>query len=177
MNDNNEYTASQTPPLGVAVSLVERGWGVLLATSSDFPVILEIQKKAFLSEAELYQNFNIQPLTQTLSEMEDECKEKVVLKAVIDGQIVGSIRANAHENGCWVNKLIVLPEFQRRGIGEKLLREIEVYFPNAEKFTLATGAYSESNIRLYQKVGYKIVGRTTFEGGVEAVMLEKTSHP
>jgi ribosomal protein S18 acetylase RimI-like enzyme len=140
---------------------------------SDLPEILAIQKKAFRSEAELYQNFNIEPLTQTLSELEEECREKVVLKAVIDGKIVGSIRANTYEEGCWVNKLIVLPEFQRRGIGEKLLREIENYFPEAIKFTLGTGANSESNIRLYTKVGYHIVGRTTFEGGVEAVIMEK----
>jgi ribosomal protein S18 acetylase RimI-like enzyme len=143
------------------------------ASTSDFAEILEIQKKAFLSEAEFYQNYNIQPLTQTLDEMVEECKEKVVLKAVIDEKIVGSIRANTLENGCWVNKLVVLPEFQRQGIGEKLLREIENYFLNAEKFTLATGAKSLSNIRLYEKVGYKIIGYEKFHDGVEAVMMEK----
>jgi len=143
------------------------------ASTSYFAEILDIQKKAFLSEAEFYQNFNIQPLTQTLDEMVEECNEKVVLKAVIDEKIVGSIRANAHENGCLVNKLVVLPEYQRQGIGEKLLHEIENYFPEAEKFTLATGAKSQSNIRLYEKVGYKIIGYETFHDGVEAVMMEK----
>jgi ribosomal protein S18 acetylase RimI-like enzyme len=166
---NTKYTKTQAPPLG--------GWGVMVAVSSDFPSILEIQKKAFLSEAEFYQNYNIQPLTQTLCEMEEECKDKVVLKAVIDNKIAGSIRANAYEKGCWVNKLIVLPEFQRQGIGEKLLREIEKYFPFAEKFTLATGAKSQSNIRLYEKVGYKIIGYETFHDGVEAVMMEKKKQP
>lgn len=145
------------------------------ASSSDFAKILEIQKEAFLSEAELYQNFNIQPLTQTLEEMQEECKDKVVLKAVVGEKIVGSIRANSYEEGCWLNKLIVLPDYQKRGIGEKLLREIETYFSEAGKFTLGTGANSESNIRLYQKVGYKIVSTTTFDGGIEAVMMEKTT--
>jgi ribosomal protein S18 acetylase RimI-like enzyme len=170
MNVKSKYAENLAPPLG--------GWGVFIANSSDFPSILEIQKKAFLSEAEFYQNYNIQPLTQTLDEMVEECNEKVVLKAMIDEKIVGSIRANVHEKDCWVNKLVVLPEFQRQGIGEKLLREIENYFQDAEKFTLGTGANSESNIRLYQKVGYQIVGRSTFEGGVEAVMMEKRPcHP
>jgi len=149
------------------------------ASKLDFPEILEIQKKAFLSEAELYQNYQIQPLIQTLSDMKEECKEKIVLKAVIDGKIVGSIRANAHVKGGWVNKLVVLPEFQQRGIGEKLLREIENYFPTVDKFTLATGSKSASNIRLYEKVGYKIDRQETFHDGVEAVVMEKgkvTSH-
>lgn len=97
---------------------------MVCASVSDFPEILEIQKKAFYSEAEFYQNYQIQPLTQTLEEMIEECKDKVVLKAVFDEKIVGSVRANAYENDCWVNKLVVLPAFQRQGIGEKLLREI-----------------------------------------------------
>lgn len=146
---------------------------IACASVSDFPEILEIQKKAFYSEAEFYQNYQIQPLTQTLEEMIEECKDKVVLKAVFDEKIVGSVRANAYENGCWVNKLVVLPAFQRQGIGGKLLREIENYFPKADKFTLATGARSQSNIRLYEKVGYKTIRKETFHDGVEAVVMEK----
>jgi GNAT superfamily N-acetyltransferase len=153
------------------------GVGIMLAQIADITEILKVQKEAFRSEAELYQNFNIQPLTQTLSEMVEECREKVVLKAVINGKIVGSIRANIHKNGCWVNKLVVLPDFQKKGIGEKLLREIEFFFPDAGKFTLATGARSQTNIRLYEKVGYKIIGHETFHDGVEAVMMEKTPCP
>lgn len=144
-----------------------------LAKESDFEEILRIQKTAFISEAEIYHNYNIQPLTQTLEEMVEECREKNVLKAVVEGSIVGSVRANWYEKACWLNKLIVSPLYQRKGIGEKLLREIEKYFPEAERFILATGLYSESNIRLYTKVGYEIVGYETFHDGVEAVLMEK----
>jgi len=178
MDDKNNNIDAQNPPfrgLGGSQAPPLGGWGIFIASSSDFAEILEIQKKAFYSEAVLYQNFNIQPLSQTLEEMQEECKDKVVLKAVVEGKIVGSIRANAHEDGCWLNKLIVLPDYQKRGIGEKLLREVEKYFPEAKKSTLGTGANSESNIRLYQKVGYQIVSTTTFEGGIEAVMMEKTN--
>ena len=169
MNDIIKISQHDSPPMeGLGV-------GIFLALQEDFAEIFEIQKKAFHSEAEPYQNFNIQPLTQTLEEMQEECKEKVVLKAVVGEKIVGSIRANAYEEGCWLNKLIVLPDYQKRGIGERLLREIETYFPEARKFTLGTGANSESNIRLYQKVGYQIVNTTTFDGGIEAVMMEKTT--
>jgi ribosomal protein S18 acetylase RimI-like enzyme len=171
MNEDYANALHNSPPLeGLGV-------GIMLAQIADFAEILNVQKEAFRSEAELYQNFNIQPLTQTLSEMVEECREKVVLKAVINGKIVGSIRANIHKNGCWVNKLFVLPDFQKKGIGEKLLREIEKCFPDAEKFTLATGARSQSNIRLYEKVGYKVIRYETFHDGVEAVMMEKKVNP
>lgn len=56
------------------------GWGVMLAKTSDYAKILEIQKNAFHSEAVLYNIFNIQPITQTLDEITEECKDKVFLK-------------------------------------------------------------------------------------------------
>jgi len=146
---------------------------IVQASNTDFAEILAIQKKAFRSEAEFYENFNIQPLTQTLEEMEVECGGKIVLKALADGQIVGSIRANVSDNICFVNKLVVLPKFQKKGIGKNLLQEIENYFTGIEKFILQTGALSESNIGLYIKAGYQITARSMFEGGVEAVVMEK----
>lgn len=172
MDNINKYTTHDSHPgKGFVV-------GIIPASKKDYSVILEIQKKAFRSEAELYQNFNIQPLIQTLDEMEEECRKKTVLKAIVDGKIVGSIRANIHEKVCWVNKLVVLPDFQRKGIGKKLLTGIETYFPDAIKFTLATGTKSESNIRLYKKVGYEVTGYETFHDGVEAVVMEKgNGHP
>lgn len=166
MNENNNNSLLQTPSL-------EGQSGIFIACDDDFAEILEIQKKAFHSEGILYQNFNIQPLTQTLEEMQEECKDKIVLKAVNDGKIVGSIRANAFKGVCWLNKLVVLPEYQRKGIGEKLLGKIETYFSNIGKYTLATGAKSISNIRLYEKGGYKIVSKENFSDGIEAVIMEK----
>jgi indole-3-glycerol phosphate synthase len=146
---------------------------IQIAHRTDFPEILEIQKKAFLLEAEFYNNFNIQPLTQTLQEMEEECKEKIVLKAVCEGNIVGSVRAGLNNGDYWINKLVVLPFYQKRGIGEALLRQIEIFFPHADCFKLATGEQSESNIRLYSRVGYRITGKSSFAGGVNAVDMEK----
>ncbi|HOO85355.1 MAG TPA: GNAT family N-acetyltransferase [Prolixibacteraceae bacterium] len=157
--------------------MINAPFHITRTSSADFAEIMEIQKKAFLSEAELYHNFNIQPLTQTLEDMIEECKDKVVLKAVIDGKIVGSVRAKLDEDNCWVNKLIVLPEYQRKGIGKSLLFNIETFFPRAKKFILATGSNSKSNIKLYEKIGYKIVSKENFSDGVEAVIMEKLAYP
>lgn len=177
MNDNNNKVDTNNTPLvglGLFPTPTEGlGLDISVADEANYAEILEIQKKAFYSEALLYQNFNIQPLTQTLEEMQEECKEKVVLKAIVDGKIAGSIRANVFDGVCWLNKLVVLPEYQRRGIGEKLLCEIETYFLKTEKFILVTGAKSESNIRLYQKVGYQIIRKETFCDGVEMVVMKK----
>ncbi len=143
------------------------------ADINDLHKILELQKLAFIQEARLYDNFNIQPLTQTFEEIGTEFETKVFLKVETDSAIVGSVRANVNENDCWVNKLMVHPDFQGRGIGRALLLEVERYFPHIKRFRLATGARSKNNIRLYEKAGYNIVKYDTFHDGVEAVFLEK----
>ena len=78
------------------------------AVSSDLPKILEVQKQAFYSEAVFYNDFNIQPMRQTLEEISEEFKNKVFLKASIDGRIVGSVRASRsleNEKTCFIEKL------------------------------------------------------------------------
>jgi len=140
----------------------------------DLHKILELQKIAFLQEARLYNNFDIQPLNQTMEEIESEFKTKTILKAEVSSRIVGSVRANISENDCWVNKLMVHPDYQGQGIGKALLQEIEKYFPQIKKFKLGTGAKSKYNIRLYEKAGYRVVKYDKFHDGVEAVFMEKT---
>ncbi|MBN2610283.1 MAG: GNAT family N-acetyltransferase [Bacteroidales bacterium] len=143
------------------------------ATRSDLPEILQLQKEAFLQEAQLYNNLNIQPLTQTTEEIETEYQTKVFLKALAGSAIVGSVRANLDGAACWVNKLMVHPLFQKRGIGKALLLEIEKYFTESEKFLLGTGAKSTNNIRLYESAGYRILKYDKFHDGVDAVFMEK----
>ena len=148
---------------------------IIRAQREDLPEILQLQKLAFIKEAQLYNNFNIQPLTQSLEEIEVEYEDKIVLKAEIDSNIVGSIRANMDGDDCWVTKLMVHPDFRKRGIGRGLMLEIEKYFPEAKKFKLGTGARSKNNIGLYESIGYKVVKYDRFHDGVEAVFMEKTT--
>ena len=88
------------------------------AAAPDLPEILTLQKLAYQSEAELYHDFSIPPLTQTREEIEEEFRQKVFLKAVSGGKIVGSVRAEAQGETCYIGRLIVLPEYQNRGIGK-----------------------------------------------------------
>lgn len=147
------------------------------AKQEDLQQILNLQKLAFIREAKLHNNFNIQPMVQTLDEIKGEFNSKIFLKIEIDSKIIGSVRANMDGADCWVNKLIVHPDFQCRGIGTLLLIEIEKYFPDAKKFILATSSKSLGNIRLYEKAGYIIVKKENLHDGIEGVFMEKVIAP
>lgn len=158
--------ADPSPTAGTVVI----GW----ATVQDAAEILDLQKVAYQSEAAIYGDDAVPPLMQTLEEMQGDLQEKTVLKAVIDGQIVGSVRAYPEGGTCHIGRLIVAPEYQNRGIGTRLMNEIEGLFGQAQRFELFTGHRSERNLYLYQKLGYRICRQQELSGALTLVFLEKS---
>lgn len=125
------------------------------AVTDDAEEILSLQKLAYQSEAEIYDDFTIPPLTQTLEEIKKDFESQIFLKAVTDGRIIGSVRAFVKEGTCYVGRLIVHPDFQNEGIGTQLMDRIEEVFKGAQRFEIFTGHKSERNLYLYEKIGYK----------------------
>jgi len=139
----------------------------------DAEAILNLQKLAYLSEAEIYNNKSIPPLTQTLDEIRAEFDHQIFLKAFIDERMVGSVRAYQTEGTCHIGRLVVHPEFQNRGIGSRLMNAIEAIFEKTKRFQLFTGDNSERNLYLYQKLGYKEFRRQKFQENLVLVYLQK----
>ena len=146
---------------------------VLRATADDASEILALQKLAYQSEAELYGVYDIPPLTQTLAEMEADLERQVVLKIVQEDHIVGSVRAHEKEGACHICRLIVHPNHQNRGLGTRLLHEIEAVFPQVERYELFTGHKSERNLYLYGKLGYREFRREPVHEALVIVYLVK----
>ncbi len=146
---------------------------VMVATVRDCAAILDLQKVAYQTEAERYQDWNLPPLRQSLDDIQAEHTRSRFLKAVIDERIIGSVRAYEHEGSCYVGRLIVHPDYRHRGLGTRLLLEIENCFPNARRFELFTGSQSADNLRLYTRLGYREFKRDFLHPRIELVFLEK----
>jgi len=145
---------------------------IMKAEKADATKILRVQYAAYQSEAALYNDYSIQPLMQTVEQITDEICDGVVLKAVNDGRIIGSVRAREKENTIYIGKLIVLPEYQNLGIGKSLLRAIEDAF-RGKRYELFTGEKSEKNIILYEKCGYIRLKKEEVDQGLVHIYLEK----
>ncbi len=146
---------------------------ILPATRPDLPAILSLQSLAYQSEAILLQNFSIPPLRQTLAELEAEFESRIILKAVENGEIIGSVRARQENGTAYIGKLIVHPAHQRKGIGTQLLYAIEQAAP-ASRYELFTSNKSEKNIRLYERVGYHRFMEKQVSHDLSFVFLEKS---
>ena len=147
------------------------------ATISDAEEILSLQKLAYQSEAEIYNDFSIPPLVQTSESIRKDFEDQFFLKAMMDKRMIGSVRAFIKEGTCYIGRLIVHPDFQNQGIGTKLMVEIEKIFSTCQRFELFTGARSERNLYLYQKLGYKIFKTAKVTDQTTIVYLEKKIDP
>jgi ribosomal protein S18 acetylase RimI-like enzyme len=147
------------------------------ATEQDAEQILKLQYLCYQSEAALYGDYGIEPLTQPLDSLRAELADGTVLVARLGDEVVASVRGVVDPDGtARINKLIVHPRMQRHGIGARLLRAAETALAEergAKRFQLHTGHRSDGNLRLYRRVGYETVGTSQGNDGVPMIVLEK----
>jgi len=125
------------------------------ATIQDAAEILRLQKRAFRIEAERYNDNTLPPLLQTLEDTKADFEHGRFLKATLKGKIIGSVKAYAKDGTCHIGRLVVHPDYQRRGIGSQLMHAIEGTFEDADRFELFTAHRSTPALELYQAMGYQ----------------------
>ena len=87
--------------------------------------------------------------------------------------IVGSVRGSIEKGTAYIRRLIVIPEYQNKGIGKRLMQAIEQHFKSANRYELFTGHKSTRNLHLYQKLGYYEFKRMPINDSLTMVFLEK----
>ncbi|MAM87251.1 MAG: GNAT family N-acetyltransferase [unclassified Hahellaceae] len=125
------------------------------ANLSDVPDLIELQYRAYQSEAALHDDWSIPPLSETAYDMGLAFTENYFTKVIQDGRIVGSGRAKLADGQCFISKMAVEPELRGRGIGSCILRHLESRFTAVREFTLFTGEKSERNLKMYKNRGYR----------------------
>ncbi|OII64162.1 GNAT family N-acetyltransferase [Streptomyces sp. CC53] len=156
---------------------------ITAASAQDVEQILKLQYLCYQSEAELYGDYTIEPLTQTLDELRAELRRGHALVARLGNEVVASVRGEVDDAGtARIAKLIVHPRMRRHGLGGRLLDAIEQHFATApadgavaKRFRLFTGHRSEGNLNLYRKKGYEAVSREQTGPRLTLVTLEKAA--
>jgi predicted N-acetyltransferase YhbS len=147
---------------------------ILVANEGDLEAILNLQKECYQTEAELHNEYNIPPLTQTIEEIKKEMEQGTLfLKGMINGQLIGSVRGNSNKETTFIGRLIVDSQFQNQKIGQTLMKEIETQLNDCNRYELFTGFKSEKNLKLYQKLGYREFKRQLVNQNLTLVYLEK----
>lgn len=144
------------------------------STRTDLPEVLALQKQCYQLEAAIYSDYRIQPLIQTLDELYEEIEcGTVCFVACREHTVIGSVRGYVKGTTGYINKLMVTPEYQNRGIGKQLMQQIEMQLRPVSRYELFTGSRSEKNLSLYQKLGYTVFREQPVHDRLTLVFLHK----
>ena len=149
---------------------------ISLAKEQDLQEILLLQKEAYRQEAEIYDDYQIPTLTQTIESIQEEWQQGLILKATVKNEIIGSVRGYVNHKTCFIGRVVVKPGFQNKGIGKLLMKAIENSFNKVEQFELFTGYRSEKNLFIYKKLGYSEFKSEQINEKLNLIFLRKTNN-
>ncbi|WP_396445735.1 GNAT family N-acetyltransferase [Actinomadura sp.] len=149
------------------------------AVPGDAGELLTVQRAAYVAEAQLYGDPFLPPLVESAEQLRKVLEtDAVVLKAVLGGRLVGAVRAQFSDHTCLVGRLVVVPDLQGRGIGRRLLAALEAEVAGrVDACVLFTGHLSESNLRLYRRLGYSETHRERVAAHLTLVHMRKPLVP
>jgi GNAT superfamily N-acetyltransferase len=144
-------------------------------TPEDAGELLTLQRAAFVTEAQLYDDPGLPALVETLPELLSALERGPALVARSGTRVVGSVRTRIEDGVLHVGRLVVAPDQQGRGIGTALLAAVErAAGPGVHTAALFTGHRSAGNLRLYARAGYVEERRERVDDDLTLMHLAKS---
>jgi 8-oxo-dGTP pyrophosphatase MutT (NUDIX family)/N-acetylglutamate synthase-like GNAT family acetyltransferase len=112
--------------------------------------VLDLQKKSYKIEADLIGTDEIPPLKETFEQLQN-CGE-TFMGYYIEGLLAGAVSFKKEGKVLDIHRMMVHPDYFRRGIAGKLLAEIERQ--DCQEILVSTGAANTPAIKLYEKLGF-----------------------
>lgn len=143
--------------------------------AADAGQVLTLQRAAYVTEAQIYDDPFLPALIQDLASLEAELAVSIGLKAVdASYRVVGAIRMALDGSTGRIGRLVVAPDWQGRRVGTALLKAVQGVAPAAvTRFELFTGHRSVDNIRLYERCGFTRYSERALTPDVRLVFLAR----
>src|SRR5436190_9565524 len=115
--------------------------------------VLRLQRFAYRVEADLLGSDAIPPLSEKLDDLRN-CNEKF-LGMTVDRNLAGAVSWRLTEGVIDIHRLVVHPDYFRRGVGTALVRAVLELEPRAERAIVQTGADNAPASALYLREGFE----------------------
>jgi len=150
---------------------------LLPAKVADAEKIHALTHKCFLVYAEkIFKNGRVEALNETLADVAQDIETKHVIKCVLDGDIVGSVRYQVLEdNIAYLTRFGIDPDIQSLGLGSLLLEKVasECLSLGVKAITLFTASKMTSTVAFYLKHGYYVHSITRDKGYIRAFLVKE----
>ncbi len=143
------------------------------ATVEDVPELLELQYKAFRPVAESVNWLDAPNLTESVEHALGEFPKYTTLKMLSDdGKIIGSVRGRVEDGSLYIGRLMILPEYQKKGYGRILLHEIQSVLPHHRAWLDTCGELPKT-VAFYERDGFRKFATKYFKNGHTWISMEK----
>lgn len=145
------------------------------ATVKDAPYIFSIIQKAFKEYSKITGQTNLEALAETVEDIEEAIKTRTVFIAVMDDNIVGTVRISIEGDQANISRFAVDCDNQNNGIGKALMNEADTYLKkmHVKKVTLHTSSKHDVLMRFYYGIGFYAEAIETDRGYLRARMVKE----
>lgn len=144
-----------------------------IATIDDVPELMTLHDKAFFAIAAEVNWLDAPGLKESLEQARKDFPKYTTLKMLSDeGKIVGSVRGRVEDGSLYIGRLMVLPEFQGKGYGKILFREIQKVMPHNRVWLFTCGEV-ERTVSFYEREGFRTFHTEHFENNHTWISMEK----
>lgn len=133
--------------------------------------IVDLQKKAYVMEAELIGFYDIPPLKDMVDDIKN-CDE-IFYGYYEEDVLAGLISYKLEEDILDIYRVAVRPEYFRRGIARQLIEFIQTNNKGIRKTIVSTGLKNQPAVSLYLKLGFEKIREVEVAPGVYIVCFEK----
>lgn len=131
---------------------------------------LEIQHRAYRIEADLIGFEGIPPLHESLDQLRSS--KETFLGYFVDETLAAFVSYEIENAVLDIGRLVVHPDYFRRGIGQKLIASLETV-EGIERMMVSTGALNQPARKLYEGLGFLLLEEITLDVGVKIARYEK----
>ena len=137
---------------------------LIRASLKDAKEIWKMQVKSFKNLLDKYQDFETNPASETILNVEMRLKQNFTFFyfIFIDNKKVGAIRVVDYKEknkNKRISPLFILPEYRNKGIAQSAIKICEEIHGNTN-WELSTILQEKGNCYLYEKLGYYPTGKT-----------------
>lgn len=147
------------------------------ANKEDINILHHIQIKSFKELLERYQDYEISPGNESIEQIIERYEQPFTTYWIIKDKekAVGGVRVVSGEDGKYrISPIFVLPEEQGKGIAQETFKLLEAHYYDSKQWFLNTIQEEKKNCYLYEKLGYKKIGKTEkIKSGMTIVSYQK----
>ncbi|PWK15802.1 GNAT family N-acetyltransferase [Tumebacillus permanentifrigoris] len=135
--------------------------------------LLALQIPSYRVEAKLIGFDGIPPLHDTTESLQG-CGETFFVYE-LEGQLAGAISYERDGDEVTICRMMVHPDYFRRGIAGKLLRHVQEVEARTQRFLVSTGSANEPALALYGRDGFQVTSEREVAPGIWLTFLAKVT--